>query len=61
VHHFTLLDVFARGYVRPICMSYITRHPTKIMDNFASLMKKFNKVPSPPLVIAISPSSSPAD
>lgn len=44
VHHFTLLDVFARGYVRPICMSYITRHPTKIMDNFSTLMKKFNKV-----------------
>ncbi|KAL6073495.1 Guanine nucleotide exchange protein smcr8 [Balamuthia mandrillaris] len=46
VHHFTLLDVFARGYVRPICMSYITRHPTKIMENFSQILEKFNKVSS---------------
>mgnify|MGYP001068183038 CR=1 FL=1 len=44
VHHFTLLDVYARGYVRPICMSYITRHPTKIMDNFADILDRFLKV-----------------
>lgn len=44
VHHFTIMDVLARGYVRPFCVSYITRHPTKIMENFADMLEKFIKI-----------------
>eukprot|EP01089_Gocevia_fonbrunei_P013417 TRINITY_DN3447_c0_g1_i1.p1 TRINITY_DN3447_c0_g1~~TRINITY_DN3447_c0_g1_i1.p1 ORF type:complete len:244 (-),score=58.89 TRINITY_DN3447_c0_g1_i1:28-759(-) len=44
VHHFTLFDVLARGYVRPICMSYITRSPTKIMDNFLDILDRFSEI-----------------
>jgi hypothetical protein len=45
VHRFTLLDIHARGYVRPFAMSFITRDPYKIMNNFAKLLTEFTKVP----------------
>jgi hypothetical protein len=41
VHHLTLLDVDARGYVRPICISYLTRERPKIMRHFADLSSEF--------------------
>eukprot|EP00003_Mantamonas_plastica_P001025 TRINITY_DN1076_c0_g1_i2.p1 TRINITY_DN1076_c0_g1~~TRINITY_DN1076_c0_g1_i2.p1 ORF type:complete len:744 (+),score=241.92 TRINITY_DN1076_c0_g1_i2:853-3084(+) len=44
VHHFTLHDVFARGYVRPVCLSYVTSDATKIMRNFDSFLSEFNEV-----------------
>jgi hypothetical protein len=44
VHHFTLYDVFARGYVRPFCMSYVTGDQRKLMQNFEELMKQFSQV-----------------
>ncbi|XP_006825462.1 guanine nucleotide exchange protein smcr8a-like, partial [Saccoglossus kowalevskii] len=44
VHHFTLYDIYARGFVRPFCMAYITPDKKKIMDNFEELLRKFKKV-----------------
>eukprot|EP00002_Diphylleia_rotans_P024086 TRINITY_DN4749_c0_g1_i1.p1 TRINITY_DN4749_c0_g1~~TRINITY_DN4749_c0_g1_i1.p1 ORF type:complete len:766 (-),score=136.95 TRINITY_DN4749_c0_g1_i1:62-2359(-) len=44
VHYFTLYDIFARGYVRPVCMSYITSEKDKIMENFEDLYESFMKV-----------------
>ena len=44
VHHLTLLDIFARGYVRPIAISYVTRDSRKIMSNFQTFVKKFSEV-----------------
>eukprot|EP01102_Stenamoeba_stenopodia_P008431 TRINITY_DN2423_c0_g1_i1.p1 TRINITY_DN2423_c0_g1~~TRINITY_DN2423_c0_g1_i1.p1 ORF type:complete len:791 (+),score=161.09 TRINITY_DN2423_c0_g1_i1:326-2698(+) len=44
VHHLTLMDIYARGYVRPICMSYITRESSKVMSNFNQLLEEFTKV-----------------
>jgi hypothetical protein len=35
VHHLTLLDVNARGYVRPICLSYLSREPRKIATSLS--------------------------
>lgn len=42
--HFTLWDINARGYVRPVCMSFVTRDPFKIMNHFGSLQAEFGKV-----------------
>jgi hypothetical protein len=44
VHHLTLLDIHARGYVRPICFTYATRDNQKLMGNFKSLYKHFTEV-----------------
>ena len=44
VHHFTLYDVHARGYVRPYCMAYITNQYSKIMDNFAVFRDRFSRI-----------------
>ncbi|XP_077976951.1 guanine nucleotide exchange protein smcr8a-like [Glandiceps talaboti] len=44
VHHFTLYDTEARGFVRPFCMAYVTPDRRKIMDNFEELLKEFRKV-----------------
>ncbi|KAF9186782.1 Guanine nucleotide exchange protein smcr8 [Haplosporangium sp. Z 767] len=43
VHHFTLFDINARGFVRPFCMSYITRDPYKIMAHYEDMRHKFSK------------------
>jgi hypothetical protein len=44
VHHLTLLDVYARGYVRPICVSYLSREPRKLADLFIDLSREFTLV-----------------
>src|SRR3989338_2048308 len=41
VHYFTLLDVHARGYVRPICLSYVTQERDKLYDHFLPLLDSF--------------------
>ncbi|KAF9204502.1 hypothetical protein BGZ59_001020, partial [Podila verticillata] len=43
VHHFTLFDINARGFVRPFCMSYITRDPHKILAHYEEIRHKFSK------------------
>ncbi|KAG0236787.1 Guanine nucleotide exchange protein smcr8 [Actinomortierella wolfii] len=43
VHHFTLFDVNARGFVRPFNISYITRDPNKILPNYEDIRRKFSK------------------
>lgn len=44
VHHCTLSDMQARGYVRPICISYVTSDPHKVMMLFEDLLTEFSKV-----------------
>ncbi|XP_022100716.1 guanine nucleotide exchange protein SMCR8-like isoform X2 [Acanthaster planci] len=44
VHHFTLYDVIARGYVRPFCIAYVTSDQRKIIRNLEWLMTRFSKV-----------------
>ena len=44
VHHFTLYDIQARGYVRPYCMAYITNQHSKIMNNFALFRDYFSRI-----------------
>ena len=44
VHHFTLYDIHARGYVRPFCMAYITSQCSKIMNNFALFRDRFSRI-----------------
>eukprot|EP01114_Cavostelium_apophysatum_P003624 TRINITY_DN1365_c0_g1_i4.p1 TRINITY_DN1365_c0_g1~~TRINITY_DN1365_c0_g1_i4.p1 ORF type:complete len:879 (+),score=189.03 TRINITY_DN1365_c0_g1_i4:167-2803(+) len=44
VHHFTLLDLFARGYVRPMSMSYVTHDSKKIMNHFKDFLDVFTKI-----------------
>ncbi|XP_066284376.1 guanine nucleotide exchange protein SMCR8-like [Branchiostoma lanceolatum] len=46
VHHFTLFDLQARGFVRPFCMSYVTTDRSKIMTNLEEMMSEFKKVSS---------------
>ncbi|XP_035664558.1 uncharacterized protein LOC118408047 [Branchiostoma floridae] len=46
VHHFTLFDLQARGFVRPFCMSYVTTDRSKIMTNLEEMMAEFKKVSS---------------
>jgi hypothetical protein len=41
VHHMTLHDIQARGYVRPICLCYVTNDADKIMNNFEQLLLAF--------------------
>ncbi|XP_062523023.1 guanine nucleotide exchange protein SMCR8-like [Corticium candelabrum] len=44
VHHFTLYDVYARGYVRPFCMCYVTGDQPKLMLNFEDIRRQFSYV-----------------
>jgi hypothetical protein len=36
--------VYAREYVRPVCLAYITRDSKKIMEYFHEFLGKFTKV-----------------
>ncbi|KAG0304158.1 Guanine nucleotide exchange protein smcr8 [Dissophora globulifera] len=42
VHHFTLFDINARGFVRPFSISYITRDPHKVLAHFDDMRRKFS-------------------
>ncbi|KXJ14395.1 guanine nucleotide exchange protein smcr8a isoform X2 [Exaiptasia diaphana] len=44
VHHFTLYDIHARGYVRPFCMSYITDSKRKILSCLSNIEGEFQKI-----------------
>ncbi|KAK7929001.1 hypothetical protein WMY93_005396 [Mugilogobius chulae] len=43
VHHVTLLDLEARGMVRPFCMAYVCSDQAKLMENFSELSSAFSK------------------
>ncbi|XP_016383182.1 Smith-Magenis syndrome chromosomal region candidate gene 8 protein homolog [Sinocyclocheilus rhinocerous] len=43
VHHLTLYDLEARGFVRPFCMAYISADEKKIMHQFQELSSEFSK------------------
>ncbi|RXM32512.1 Smith-Magenis syndrome chromosomal region candidate gene 8 protein [Acipenser ruthenus] len=43
VHHLTLYDLEARGFVRPFCMAYISSDEDKIMQQFQELSSEFSK------------------
>nr|XP_056722266.1 guanine nucleotide exchange protein SMCR8 [Euleptes europaea] len=43
VHHLTLYDLEARGFVRPFCMAYISADEHKIMQMFQELSVEFSK------------------
>lgn len=43
VHHLTLYDLEARGFVRPFCMAYISSDQHKIMQQFQELSAEFSK------------------
>ncbi|KAL4658387.1 Smith-Magenis syndrome chromosomal region candidate gene 8 protein-like [Arapaima gigas] len=43
VHHLTLYDLEARGFVRPFCMAYISADERKIMQQFQELSCQFTK------------------
>nr|XP_061791366.1 guanine nucleotide exchange protein SMCR8-like [Nerophis lumbriciformis] len=43
VRHVTLLDLAARGMVRPFCMAYVCSQQTKIMENFSQLSAGFRR------------------
>uniref|UniRef100_A0A2K6FSK8 SMCR8-C9orf72 complex subunit n=1 Tax=Propithecus coquereli TaxID=379532 RepID=A0A2K6FSK8_PROCO len=43
VHHLTLYDLEARGFVRPFCMAYISADQHKIMQQFQELSGEFSK------------------
>ncbi len=44
VHHFTLYDARARGFVRPYCLSYVSLHADKLMRFHAGLRDDFTRV-----------------
>ncbi|KAM7425317.1 Guanine nucleotide exchange protein smcr8 [Porites harrisoni] len=44
VHHFTLYDIHARGFVRPYCMCYISKCKRKMYSFLDRLMDEFTKV-----------------
>jgi hypothetical protein len=44
IHHFSLLDIHARGYVRPYAMVYLSESPVKIATQFEGLLKQFSSV-----------------
>jgi len=44
VHHFTLYDVHARGFVRPFCMAYVTPCQHKLMTFYNEMTSEFSKV-----------------
>ncbi|XP_007901728.2 guanine nucleotide exchange protein smcr8a [Callorhinchus milii] len=43
VHHLTLYDLEARGFVRPFCMAYISADENKIMLQFQELSHEFSR------------------
>ncbi|XP_043956619.1 guanine nucleotide exchange protein smcr8a isoform X1 [Gambusia affinis] len=43
VHHFTLYDLEARGFVRPFCMAYVAADEKKIMLQFQELSLRFSQ------------------
>ncbi|XP_077413820.1 guanine nucleotide exchange protein smcr8a isoform X1 [Vanacampus margaritifer] len=43
VHHLTLYDLEARGFVRPFCMAYVSADERKIMLQFQELSVRFSK------------------
>ncbi|KAJ7305991.1 hypothetical protein JRQ81_010357 [Phrynocephalus forsythii] len=43
VHHLTLYDLEARGFVRPFCMAYVSADEHKIMQLFQDLSLEFSK------------------
>lgn len=43
VHHLTLYDLEARGFVRPFCMAYVSADERKIMLQFQELSIRFSR------------------
>uniref|UniRef100_UPI00398EFD43 guanine nucleotide exchange protein smcr8a n=1 Tax=Pristiophorus japonicus TaxID=55135 RepID=UPI00398EFD43 len=43
VHHLTLYDLEARGFVRPFCVAYISADESKIMQQFQELSGDFSR------------------
>ncbi|XP_045546435.1 guanine nucleotide exchange protein smcr8a isoform X1 [Salmo salar] len=43
VHHLTLYDLEARGFVRPFCMAYVSADERKIMLQFQELSHRFSR------------------
>ncbi|KAJ8001326.1 hypothetical protein DPEC_G00168380 [Dallia pectoralis] len=43
VHHLTLYDLEARGFVRPFCMAYVSHDQNKIMLHFQELLFCFSR------------------
>ncbi|KAF4074902.1 hypothetical protein AMELA_G00228560 [Ameiurus melas] len=43
VHHLTLYDLEARGFVRPFCMAYVSSEEEKVMNCFRQLSAEFSK------------------
>ncbi|XP_028977889.1 guanine nucleotide exchange protein smcr8b isoform X2 [Esox lucius] len=43
VHHLTLYDLEARGFVRPFCMAYVSHDQSKIMQHFQELSMLFSR------------------
>ncbi|XP_053332393.1 guanine nucleotide exchange protein smcr8b [Clarias gariepinus] len=43
VHHLTLYDLEARGFVRPFCLAYVSSEEEKIMQCFRQLSAEFSK------------------
>uniref|UniRef100_A0A673M746 Smith-Magenis syndrome chromosomal region candidate gene 8-B protein homolog n=1 Tax=Sinocyclocheilus rhinocerous TaxID=307959 RepID=A0A673M746_9TELE len=44
VHHLTLYDLEARGFVRPLCLAYVSSDENKIIQQFQQLSAEFSKV-----------------
>lgn len=44
VHHFTLYDLEARGFVRPFCLAYISYDKLKPVIYFEQIRQKFNEI-----------------
>src|ERR1700710_74605 len=42
--YLTLFDISARGYVRPVSISYVTKDPHKILPRFSIFMERFAKL-----------------
>jgi hypothetical protein len=44
VHHFTLYDIEARGFVRPFCLAYLTYEREKVQMYFNNFVQTFTKI-----------------
>jgi len=44
VHHFTLYDIEARGFVRPFCLAYVSYDATKPVVFFEKIREKFAEI-----------------
>lgn len=44
VHYFTLYDLRARGFVRPLCLAYVSSNHLKLHNIFPHLRDQFLKV-----------------